>query len=80
MTAFCHYYAKADLPPNTAVVCLQKIHDELISLFASRPGIEVSVKLDIEASSSTPFPPDLVRAVKENASPANLDMPTSEFS
>jgi hypothetical protein len=77
---YCHYYAKADLPPTTAVSRLAKIQDELINLFASRPGIEVTVKLDIEAASDTPFPADLVRAVKENASPANLDLPTSEFS
>lgn len=56
------------------------IHEELIQLFNSRPGIELTLKLDIEASSATPFPPDLVRAVKENTSPSNLNLPTSEFS
>jgi hypothetical protein len=37
-------------------------------------------KLDIEATSSAPFPADRVRAVKENAAPANLDIPHSDFS
>ncbi|MBQ6925725.1 MAG: hypothetical protein IJQ73_13885 [Kiritimatiellae bacterium] len=44
-----------------------------------RPDATVTVKLDIEASSPTPFDANLVRAVRENASPANLDIAISEF-
>ena len=79
-SGFRHYYATIDLPPTTAVARLAQINSELIALFTARPGINVTVKLDVEATSSTPFPADLVRAVKENAAPANLDIPHSDFS
>lgn len=77
--AFRHYYANVALDPQLAVARVAQIQDELLRLFNAKPGVTVSVKLDIEASSATPFDPNLVRAVRENASPSNLNLPVSEF-
>ena len=77
--AFRHYYANVALDPQLAVARVAQIQDELLRLFNAKPGVTVSVKLDIEASSATPFDPNLVRAVRENSSPSNLNLPISEF-
>ena len=74
-----HYYASVALDPQLAVARVAQIQDELLRLFNARPDAPVTVKLDIEASSPTPFDANLVRAVRENASPANLDIAISEF-
>ena len=45
---------------------------------AAKPGVKVTIKLDIEASSSIPFDDNTVRAVKENS--ASLKLESSDFS
>jgi conserved hypothetical protein len=45
---------------------------------AAKPGVKVTIKLDIEASSSTPFDDNTVRAVKENS--VVLKLKSSDFS
>lgn len=78
--AYRHYWAKADLDPFNPVSRVDLIARELLSLLNARPGVRVKVSLDIEADGDAPFPPDLVRAVKENAAPGNLALDASEFS
>ncbi|MBO5760461.1 MAG: ATP-binding protein [Lentisphaeria bacterium] len=61
------FFGTIELDPVTGALQLQNVMQELVSLFTTKPGIEVSLKLDIEASSQTPFDDNTIRAAKENS-------------
>ena len=52
---------------------LQEIWNEIVVHLAADPSVDLNVKLDITANRSEPFPPNVVRAVKENAAQLGMD-------
>ena len=61
------FFGTIELDPVTGALQLQNVMQELVSLFTTKPGVEVSLKLDIEASSQNPFDDNTIRAAKENS-------------
>lgn len=61
------FFGTIALDSVTGTMQLQNVMQELVSLFTTKPGVEVSLKLDIEASSTTPFDDSTIRAAKENS-------------
>ena len=73
-----NFFGSASIDPIKGTFQFQNIMQELVSLFTTKPGVKVTIKLDIEASSSTPFDDNTVRAVKENS--VVLKLESSDFS
>ena len=71
------FYGTVTLDPATGLLQCKNIYEELISLFTTKPGVKVTVKLDIEAETETFFDDNTIRAVKENSSILKLE--SSEF-
>ena len=61
------FYGTIEIDPVTGTFQVQNIIQELVSLFTTKPGIQVSLKLDIEAISPTPFDDNTIRAARENS-------------
>lgn len=60
------------------VVKMSDVLENVISLFAAKPGVKVSVKLDIEASAAVAFDKNtVIRPVSENSK--NLGFTSFEF-
>lgn len=62
-----HFFGTIELDPISAGLDFSNIMDEVVSNFTSKPGVKVTLKLDIEAHSDQPFDTNLVRTVKENS-------------
>ena len=73
-----HFYGAASIDPVSGTFQFQSIITELVSHFTTKPGVKVTIKLDIEATSETPFDDSTVRTVTENSTV--LKMESSEFS
>ena len=71
------FFGTANLNPLTGPIGCQNIYAELIQLFTSKPGVKVTVKLDITAETETGFDDGTVRAVSENSKVLKLE--SSEF-
>ena len=71
------YFGTISINPYCGENRLHDVFAELVSQFTKLPGVRVSLKLDIEATSETPFDDSTMRAVKENSSVLKFD--TSEF-
>jgi len=73
-----HYFGTIELDPLDPVVKMSDVLENVIALFTARPGVNVRVKLDIEASSASAFDKNtVVRPVVENSK--NLGFVQSEF-
>lgn len=73
-----NFFASASIDPVKGTFQFQTIMQELVSLFTTKPGVKVAIKLDIEASSPIPFDDNTVRAVRENSIVLKLE--SSDFS
>lgn len=74
-----HYFGTIRLDPLDPVIQMNDVLENVIALFTAKPGISVTIKLDIEASSAQPFDKNtVVRPVLENAK--SLGFAQSEFS
>ncbi|MBO7654443.1 MAG: hypothetical protein J6U40_05925, partial [Kiritimatiellae bacterium] len=74
-----HYFGTVQLDPLDPVMKMSDVLENIISLFTSKPGVKVTVKLDIEASTPSAFDPNtVIRPVSENS--RSLGFTTSEFS
>ena len=74
-----HYFGTVQLDPLDPVMKMSDVLDNVISLFTAKPGVKVTVKLDIEASSPTAFDRNtVIRPVSENSKA--LGFASSEFS
>ncbi|MGN0880345.1 MAG: ATP-binding protein [Oligosphaeraceae bacterium] len=62
-----HFFGTIELDPIGAAMEVAQIMEEVVGNFTSKPGIKVTLKLDIEAHSDQPFEANLVRTVKENS-------------
>jgi hypothetical protein len=60
------FYGSTELDPFQAKRQLADLVDEVVVLFTSRPGVKVTIALEIQAESATGFDDGLQRAVKEN--------------
>jgi predicted AAA+ superfamily ATPase len=67
------FYGTAHLDAHTGRVQFDQIHEELVSLLIAKPGVRVSVKLDIEAEAPQGFDEGTVRAASENAKALGFD-------
>ena len=68
-----HFYAIADIDPNgTPAIQFSKVINELVELFTLKPGTQVRIKVDIEATSAEGFDETTVRAAKENSRVLNI--------
>ena len=73
-----HYFGTVKLDPLDPVMKMSDVLENVIALFNSKPGVKVTVKLDIEASSPTPFDKNtVVRPVEGNS--RTLGFSSSEF-
>ncbi|MBE6357833.1 MAG: ATP-binding protein [Lentisphaerae bacterium] len=61
------FYGTIEIDPVTGTFQVQNVIQELVSLFTTKPGVQVSLKLDIEATSPTPFDDNTIRAARENS-------------
>jgi len=73
-----HYFADTELSPLKATIEVQNIITEIISNFTTKPGVNVSMTLHIEADSDAPFDEGTIRTIKENATV--LKLKSSDFS
>jgi hypothetical protein len=74
-----HYFGTISLDPLDPVIKVSDVLENVISLFTSKPGVEVKVKLDIEATSQTEFDKNtVIRPVTENS--RTIGFFSSEFS
>jgi hypothetical protein len=71
------YFGTVQLDPHTGRIAFDQIHDEVIKLFSGKPGVSVTVRLDITAEFPDGFDENLQRAARENS--AALDFDESEF-
>ncbi|SKA70033.1 ATP-binding protein [Desulfobaculum bizertense] len=71
------FYSTIDLEAQTSRMKFDDIYQEIITLLTSKPGVNVRVKLDIEADASEGFDDNVQRAVRENCS--TLDFKEAEF-
>lgn len=62
------FYATIGLEAQTSRMTYDDIHKEIITLLNSKPGVNVRVRLDIEADASDGFDESVQRAVRENCS------------
>lgn len=60
------FYGSVTINPLTAKMQFPQIMDEVVQQFTTRTGVEVSISIEINASSATGFDEALQRAVKEN--------------
>lgn len=67
------FYGTARIDQVRGLNKLQEIWNEIVVHFAADPSVDLNVKLDITASRTEPFPPNVVRAVKENAAQLGMD-------
>ncbi|MFP4532700.1 MAG: hypothetical protein ACLFNS_08455 [Desulfobacterales bacterium] len=58
-------------------MAFDQIHDEIIKLFSAKPGVTVTVRLDITAEFPDGFDENLQRAARENSAALGFD--DSEF-
>ncbi|MBR6471930.1 MAG: ATP-binding protein [Victivallales bacterium] len=73
-----HYFGTIELDPISGGLKFQDIMSEVIQHFASRTEVKVTLKLDIDAESSSPFDTSLERIVKENGSTLGIKGEFSE--
>ena len=71
------YFGAVSIDPYAGEGQVHDVFAELVSQFTKLPGVRVSLKLDIEATSETPFNDSTIRTVKENS--AVLKFESSEF-
>lgn len=67
------YFGSVSLDSFSGAGQAQQIFAELVSLFTMKPGVNVKIRLDIEATSETPFDDNTVRAVRENGNALKFD-------
>ncbi len=60
------FYGTVQLNPIKAKLDFSTIVDEVIQNFTTKPGVEITISIDIHASSEKGFDDKLQRAVKEN--------------
>ena len=73
-----HYFGTIELDPISGGLVFQDIMSEVIQHFASRTEVKVTLKLDIDADSISPFGEDLERVIKENGSTLGIKGDFSE--
>lgn len=73
------FYGSITLDPATAKFKFGQVVDEILLQFVTRPDITVTVKVDIEASSTSGFDEHTVRTVRENSGVLGFDSGNTEF-
>lgn len=73
------FFGTIELDPLDPVVKMNDVLENVITLFTAKPGVKVTLKLDIEASSDKPFDKNtVIRPVSENSK--QLGFSLAEFS
>ena len=73
------FYGAIDLPPQKVTSSVQKIVDEVIQHLTSKFGINVTVTLNIQATSNDGFDEATVRLISENAKTLGFDRANTGF-
>ena len=60
------FYATIELDPILAKKQFADLVDEVVLQFTARPGVRVSIAVEIQAETATGFDDNLQRAVREN--------------
>jgi predicted AAA+ superfamily ATPase len=71
------FHGTVEVNPYQAKAQLMDLVDEVLLLFTGKPGVEVCLRLDLEASSTVGFDENLRRAVRDNC--GHLGFKTAEF-
>lgn len=61
------FFGNVELDPIKAKLQFSEVSEEVLMLFTSKPGVKVTVKVEIQAESQTGFDESTQRAVLENA-------------
>lgn len=67
------FFGSVTLPADSYAAQIRKIHDEVLSHLSATPGVELSIRLDIEAVAADGFGENRVRIVRENAATLKFD-------
>lgn len=67
------FYGTVQIDKVRGLNHFKTIWEEIVNQFRTDPSVDFSVKLDISANRSEPFPSNVVRAVKENAAQLGMD-------
>lgn len=67
------FYGRVNIDPITAKIVFGEIVDEVITQFTSRPGTNVTIKIEIEAKDERGFDENLQRAVRENCNMLHIE-------
>lgn len=73
------FYGTVALDPVTAKLQFGQVFDDLLLHLNTKPGVQVTVKVDIEATTTTSFDEQTVRTVKENARVLGFDEGNTDF-
>lgn len=71
------FYATVDLDAVTAKLKFAEMADEIVEQFTAKLGVEVSISVEIKATSREGFDEGLQRSVKENCNVLRFN--SSEF-
>ena len=71
------FFGSRQLDADRYAAELKKIHDEVLSHLAATPGVQLSVRIEIEAVAPDGFDDNKVRTVRENAN--TLKFEQAEF-
>ena len=61
-----HFYGTIELDPIKAIVDFSTLVNEVIQHFSSKPGVNLTISIEIEADSAVGFDESLQRIIKEN--------------
>ena len=67
------FYGNTQIAPIQAKMKFADIVDEIVEQFTSKTGVNVSISVEIQASSSEGFDENIQRSVKENCSVLKID-------
>lgn len=73
------FYGTISLDPATAKFQFGQVVDEILLHFTTRPGVQITIKIDIDANAANGFDEQIVRTVKENARVLGFDPGNTEF-
>jgi len=71
------FHGDIEVDPFQAKAQLVDLVEEVVLLFTNRPGVQVRLCVDIEASNAAGFDENLQRAVRDNC--RHLGFKTAEF-
>jgi hypothetical protein len=67
------FFGTKDLDPDRYALDFKKVADEVLAHLATAPGVQLTVRIEIEATTAQGFESAKVRTVSENAKTLKFD-------